>query len=103
MSTWTACDPTTVVGKPSRSNQGASKLYRASRWSTVAASVFARPGREAQTCGPTYLIRGTPGSASFSALATRMVKPQLSISTTASGFSATARATVSATRRLTSP
>ncbi len=53
--------PTKVTGRPSASKYRASKAWIDSRWSTVAASVLARPGRVAQTCGPTYLISGRPG------------------------------------------
>ena len=63
-----------------------------------AASVFARPGRDAQTCGPTYLTSGSSGSSRRSRCATRRVNPQQSISTATSGFSRAASAAVSSAR-----
>ena len=93
--------PTAVVGSPPASNTGASKAWMVSSRSTVAASVRARPGREAHTCGPTYFTSGMSGLCLRSRLATRRVKPQESISTATSGRSLVASAAVSSARRTT--
>jgi hypothetical protein len=93
--------PTKVTGKPSRSKKGASKLWIDNRWSTAAARVLARPGREAQTWGPTYLTIGSLGSRRRSAWATRKVKPQESMSMATSGLSLSASSAVCRTRRTT--
>ncbi len=89
--------PTRTVFNPSRSNAGGIEgVDGEQQVEPLRPPSRARPGRDAQTWGPTYFTSGSCGSWRRRRWATRRVKPQESISTATSGFSRAARAAVSA-------